>query len=576
MGQGHTIVLHMSPTTVTVQNVKHYEEIVAKASTASNIPANDIRVVTSTGQVLSCEKDVVAWFKDHPVSETLHVDIFRSDELEGHIGDSHVPDKDQTAEEVEAEFTRQETFADDFAAANSFEDAVPESAAFERQTSMWNVEDDQQQKQHCDVLFIGAGPVGLWTAVQLKIRSPQAEIVMLEKYATYQRRHVILLSPASMNERAKGNPAFDEVCDFLSGGGRKTRAVRTNEMEDRLTGLAIKLGIHIIIEAVSDVAQVVERYHPKAVVGSDGSHSIVRKAWMKHGGAATDLSRDDIIERTIQLKYEIHENRKPFSSREIYALAKALPKQFAYFEHIGKPSEKTGKIPVTMVITGLEQQHFDSMSGASFRNPYSLTSNFFSMHPDLRGTAAGYFKAAEVIKSEKRVIDSETIAPVALRLYRTSSFAEHVGPNKVPTFLVGDAAFGVPFFRALNNGFVCGCRLATFLAYELNTRADAARWEENAFGTLAIREYQRFATALCASEFKSAMNKHSAISLARGITQLTKKVPRSLHVFKFSEEHYQEIHKVVQEAAPELPEPVASSFSSSKKMKQSPLSTGYA
>ena len=31
-------------------------------------------------------------------------------------------------------------------------------------------------------------------------------------------------------------------------------------------------------------------------------------------------------------------------------------------------------------------------------------------------------------------------------------------------YLVGDAAFGVPFFRSLNNGIICGTRLAESLA----------------------------------------------------------------------------------------------------------------
>lgn len=40
----------------------------------------------------------------------------------------------------------------------------------------------------------------------------------------------------------------------------------------------------------------------------------------------------------------------------------------------------------------------------------------------------------------------------------------------VPTFLVGDSATGVPFFRALNNGLQCGTRLAKTLATLLHHR----------------------------------------------------------------------------------------------------------
>jgi len=36
--------------------------------------------------------------------------------------------------------------------------------------------------------------------------------------------------------------------------------------------------------------------------------------------------------------------------------------------------------------------------------------------------------------------------------------------NKVYVFLAGDSAFGVPFFRALNNGVLCGTHLAFTVA----------------------------------------------------------------------------------------------------------------
>jgi len=33
-----------------------------------------------------------------------------------------------------------------------------------------------------DIIFIGAGPVGLWTAIQIKLLKPNLEIIMFEKY----------------------------------------------------------------------------------------------------------------------------------------------------------------------------------------------------------------------------------------------------------------------------------------------------------------------------------------------------------------------------------------------------------
>src|SRR4051794_27571662 len=60
-----------------------------------------------------------------------------------------------------------------------------------------------------DVVFVGAGPVGLWTAIQLKILQPKLNILMLEKYEKYQRNHVLRVSPASFKHSVKDEIPID-------------------------------------------------------------------------------------------------------------------------------------------------------------------------------------------------------------------------------------------------------------------------------------------------------------------------------------------------------------------------------
>lgn len=52
--------------------------------------------------------------------------------------------------------------------------------------------------QRADIVFVGAGPVGLWTAIQAKKRNPQAQIQVYERYTEYQRSHVLRLEHFSM------------------------------------------------------------------------------------------------------------------------------------------------------------------------------------------------------------------------------------------------------------------------------------------------------------------------------------------------------------------------------------------
>ena len=57
------------------------------------------------------------------------------------------------------------------------------------------------------VVIVGAGPVGLWTAIQLLKREPALEVVLLERHESYARSHVLRLDHWSM--MLYGRAAFD-------------------------------------------------------------------------------------------------------------------------------------------------------------------------------------------------------------------------------------------------------------------------------------------------------------------------------------------------------------------------------
>jgi 2-polyprenyl-6-methoxyphenol hydroxylase-like FAD-dependent oxidoreductase len=47
-------------------------------------------------------------------------------------------------------------------------------------------------------VIVGGGPVRLFVAIQLKLRCPCLEVRVLEKYADYQRKHVLKIERASL------------------------------------------------------------------------------------------------------------------------------------------------------------------------------------------------------------------------------------------------------------------------------------------------------------------------------------------------------------------------------------------
>lgn len=49
------------------------------------------------------------------------------------------------------------------------------------------------------IVIIGAGPVGLYTGIQIKLLNDQKNIIMFEKHEIYQRTHTVKLAKESFN-----------------------------------------------------------------------------------------------------------------------------------------------------------------------------------------------------------------------------------------------------------------------------------------------------------------------------------------------------------------------------------------
>jgi len=62
-------------------------------------------------------------------------------------------------------------------------------------------------------VVIGAGPVGLFVALQLKTRCPQMHVLCLEKYTEYQRKHVLNIEAASFKATQNSSGFFCVLCE---------------------------------------------------------------------------------------------------------------------------------------------------------------------------------------------------------------------------------------------------------------------------------------------------------------------------------------------------------------------------
>lgn len=230
--------------------------------------------------------------------------------------------------------------------------------------------------------------------------------------------------------------------------------IRTNDLEDALLKYATELGVKFKFMAVTSVDQVIQMFPSASViVGSDGSHSITR-----HTVFNNQFAVQEDLQCTVEVKYEAHGEVRPLNvALEQYPLMKEMG--FIVTESIGKPKE--GRTPVTLRLLVDPQTH-SSVKDASFKNPFYFPTHGHMIAPKLRDAINMWLNGKAHFNKEARVPGSEKLTSLKLSAYRAKQF--YTKYNNKDVFLVGDAAFGVPFFRALNNGFLCGTHLAFTLA----------------------------------------------------------------------------------------------------------------
>lgn len=307
------------------------------------------------------------------------------------------------------------------------------------------VPESKQSEQKPDVLFVGAGPVGLMTAIQLKLFNPGCSILMLEKYEVYQRRHPLQLDDGSFID-THPDPAFQELLRGLPG------SIRTNELEEVLLKFARDLGIVIEHTHVKDCAALPKQYpSAKMIIGSDGSHSEVHRQVFGH-----EYQMNRTMQYIAEVKYEVEGRTRYLNKLTEVGPVTTYAKHFVA-EYVGR--EKEGKTPVSIRIF-TDEDTYEAMKAATFKSPYKL-SDKDKIEEKLGQSIHAWLTARADIAGEKRIADSERITVTNLPIYASKEFVKE--QHGVTWFLVGDAAFGVPYFRSLNNGILCSSQLANVL-----------------------------------------------------------------------------------------------------------------
>lgn len=311
-----------------------------------------------------------------------------------------------------------------------------------------------------DVVVVGGGPIGLWTAIQTKVLS-QKEVVVLEKHENYQRADIRLRLDASS---FKGIPDYLPLKNLTKKWGNK--AVPIKEVEDALVACAHSLGIKIIKGETVDPKNLQKHYPTaKVFIGADGARSVMRQEIFDN-----QYAFNTPLQYLVQVQYQIKTCKE-----EGYNLAKMRKVKEATASYI---KQKFAGHLITQSIRPLEnncsqvnlrifidKKTYDELLGARFSNPYYFERDLDKIPFKLRETMIKWWGSHENQEVIMGLEKTNKITVIPLASYAVKKFVQ-VTPsdndpdNQVVTTLVGDAAQAYPYFRAINNGFLTGTELA--------------------------------------------------------------------------------------------------------------------
>lgn len=384
--------------------------------------------------------------------------------------------------------------------------------------------------ENTDVVIVGAGPVGLWTAIQILQRRPDLKVRLYERHTEYQRSHVLRLETLStvLYSKSSGNPRKDQFYKEIFGKSLSSifmRAatgsvfIRTNDLEQALKSYAQDLGAKIEYSRIES-PEAVMALHPdcKTFIAADGAKSPMRVALM---GPDDEAIKTTPLQYITEVKYRSHDRAGRLDLAEQYKTQKLL--SHLAFEYVGR--EKEGYTPVSLRFF-LNKATYDAIPDATFAKPLAINDTALeSAVPELTTDIHRYMKSRELCANENYDEGSAKLTKLTLSAYIANRWAtKHEGRN---WYLVGDAAMGVPYFRALNSGFFVGSQLGNLVTR--NWLSDANR--RHLYN--AVRPLDKM------WEFTGALGKNSGLKMYDIFRRAS--IASPLEFFSFGREDMEEI-----------------------------------
>lgn len=379
------------------------------------------------------------------------------------------------------------------------------------------------QDEEADVVIVGAGPVGLLTAIETRLRNTGAKIVILERYDRYKRDNPLNLNRDSFKKMSQ-DPRFQSIIDAFFGNNKTTR-IKALQIETDLATFATSLDIHIIRGAegnVQETQHLKDRFKKvKVIVAADGAKSLIRD---KMGNQKT--SQD--LQFMIQVKYKVSAIPQRSNAIKMSTFQTSVGEHI--IENIGTKSQEvfflieTDRVHYEEIAEKVRIKHQKAKEEAKV-NPDIKIPNAIQLEecsPELEEVInrVKILRRAHLGEREPETPMTE-INAINLSVYANQRF--HEIKDGVTYAWVGDSAFGVPYFRSLNNGIQCSMVLAETIAQTLHN-------PENV--TNEFNHYENFVSRLSRYEIFAAKVKGFALrAFGAGIKLAGRPIPGFIRRF---------------------------------------------
>lgn len=323
-----------------------------------------------------------------------------------------------------------------------------------------------------NVLIVGAGPVGLFTAIEMKLHNPDLQIKILERNASYSRHHILRIEESSLTN-SQAYITYEEV--------RKLKGfIPTSEIETTFLSIAKNLGIEIETGIKVDNCDALLKQYPEVhtLIGADGAHSKVRKQLFGDKKIV-----DSNLNYIVEIKYKVINKTSALSPLNYAAALGQVPHLVS--ENIGKKKEGSTPVSLFVFVNAATYHQVRAMPNAKLTDLKPSTPEMYNLLDSIRPWLA----LREAALGDKLVPNSEKINGVALDIYQSKTFIKL--QNSMQIGIVGDAAVGVPYFRALNAGLISATLLAKAFAKKVQNTVEELTRLNQTLGEVAQKEIKR-------------------------------------------------------------------------------------